>query len=159
MVLVGVTIVPGSIQNGPVPHREKKAMHILKTYFATMIAFLAIDSVWLGVIAPDFYAQHIGHLMAEDVNFTAAAFFYLMYIAGIVKFAILPNVTASSWKAAATNGAWFGVLAYATYDLTNYATLRDWPFIVVGVDIVWGGFITSVAGVLGYMAHKKFTKA
>lgn len=134
-------------------------MLFIKTYSVTLLAFAAIDAVWLGVIAPDFYANNIGHLMAENVNWGAAVAFYLLYIAGIVKFGINSVATSKAWKAAALNGATFGLIAYATYDLTNYATLTDWPLIVVVADMIWGAFITGSAATVGFVFRQKWSRA
>lgn len=130
-------------------------MAVFKTYIVTLMAFAVIDAVWLGVVAPDFYANHIGHLMAENVNWGAAVAFYLLYIAGIVKFGVNTVGMSESWKKAATNGAFFGLIAYATYDLTNYATLTDWPLIVVVADMIWGAFITGSAATIGFVFQQK----
>ncbi|WP_262695762.1 DUF2177 family protein [Kordiimonas aquimaris] len=134
-------------------------MAFFKTYIVTLLAFSAIDAVWLGVVAPDFYATHIGHLMAENVNWGAAVAFYLLYIAGIVKFGINTVDASKGWKAAALNGATFGLIAYATYDLTNYATLTDWPLIVVVADMIWGAFITGSTAAIGYTFHQRWRTA
>lgn len=130
----------------------------VKTYIGTLVAFTIIDSVWLGVIAPDFYNDNIGHLMADQVNWGAALAFYLLYIAGIVKFGILSTAADKGWKGAALNGAAFGFIAYATYDLTNYATLKDWPVIVVVADMIWGAFITGSSAAIGFALHQKWSR-
>ena len=130
-------------------------MAFVKTYLVTLIAFLAIDAVWLGVVAPDFYANNIGHLMAENVNWGAALAFYLLYIVGIVKFGIAATNASQGWKGAALNGAMFGLIAYATYDLTNFATLKDWPLNVVIADMIWGAFITGASATIGFLLHQK----
>ena len=99
----------------------------LGVYAVTLVIFFAIDLVWLGVVAKNFYRQHIGHLLSANVNWAAAVLFYLVYIAGIVVFAVRPAIDAGSAARAVTLGALLGFLAYATYDLTNQATMRDWP--------------------------------
>ena len=106
-------------------------------YFISVPIFFLIDILWLGFIARSFYQSKIGHLMG-NVNWTAAIIFYLIFLLGLTYFAIYPSVASSSFLAAITLGALFGFFTYATYDLTNFATLRDWPLSVVVVDILWG---------------------
>ena len=123
---------------------------MLKAYAGSLVAFLALDAVWLGVIARGAYNRWIGHLMRESPLWPAAAAFYLLYIAGIVLLAVQPGLESGSWKTAAFRGAVLGLIAYGTYDFTNYATLRDWPWTMVAVDLVWGTFLTGVAAAAGY---------
>lgn len=109
----------------------------LAVYLIALVVFLAIDMVWLGLVAPGFYDHHLGHLLGP-VNWPAAIAFYLMFILGIVIFAVAPGLRHRSAAVALRWGALFGFFTYATYDLTNYATLRDWPLVVVVADILWG---------------------
>ena len=128
----------------------------LSRYLLTLAVFFAIDMVWLGVIAVDFYDERIGHLMGP-VNWPAALLFYLVYIGGIVFFAVRPALagTGSQIKTALLQGAVLGFVAYATYDLTNLATLRDWPLDMVVIDLVWGTVLTgAVAGVSTWLCSK-----
>lgn len=120
------------------------------------IAFLVIDSVWLGVIAVDFYKATIGHLLAPEPNFVAAAFFYVIYLGGVVHFVVLPAVATGSVVKAAIQGALFGLVAYATYDLTNMATMRDWPLSVTLADLAWGAFITAASSTISAWAVRRF---
>jgi len=133
-------------------------MNFLRAYIGVLIVFVVFDAVWLGVIAVDFYAETIGHLMAEKVNWGAAVVFYAMYIGGIAYFISVPAAESGTLKKAALNGVLFGVIAYGTYDLTNFATLRDWPLNVVIYDMIWGGFITASAAVGGFFALGKSKK-
>lgn len=110
----------------------------LKNYLLTFIPFVALDALWLGLIAPQFYRAQIGHLMAEQVNWPAAALFYTLYIAGMVFFVSGPAIRSGDLRQALVRGALFGLITYATYDLTNQATLRDWPLLVTIVDMIWG---------------------
>lgn len=120
--------------------------YYLKLYLLTIPVFFAIDLLWLGVVAKNFYQNNLAHLLSPDVNWPAAFLFYFMYIAGIILFAVKPGLDAGSLAKAALWGALFGFFTYATYDLTNLATLRDWPIKVVVVDILWGTVLcTSVA--------------
>lgn len=125
-------------------------------YLFTAIPFLAIDAVWLGYIITDFFRKNIGHLMADTVNFPVAGGFYALYAAGIVFFAVKPALDKSSAKTAIINGALFGFFCYGTYDMTNLATLKDWPAIVAVVDITWGTALTATSALIGYGLTKKF---
>jgi uncharacterized membrane protein len=109
-----------------------------KLYGITLPIFFALDMVWLGVVAKPFYSKNIGFLMRADVNWGAAILFYLLFIAGLVLFVITPAVEKGSWMRALGYGALFGLITYATYDLTNLATLKGWPVIVTVVDLGWG---------------------
>ncbi len=122
----------------------------LVAYLATLVVFAIIDFVWLGFIAKDLYRNGIGHLMAETPNWTAAVLFYLLFIVGLVFFAVSPALDADAWTRAALNGALFGFFCYATYDLTNLATLKGWPVSIVLADMVWGAFVSGVAATAGY---------
>ncbi|PLX74191.1 MAG: DUF2177 domain-containing protein [Desulfuromonas sp.] len=118
----------------------------LKLYLLTIPVFFAIDLLWLGVVAKDLYQKNLAHLLSPEVNWPAAFAFYFMYIAGIILFAVKPGLDAQSLAKAALWGALFGFFTYATYDLTNLATLRDWPLGIVVIDIAWGTLLcTSVA--------------
>ena len=123
---------------------------IIITYLLTTIVFFAIDIVWLGVVAKDLYAKHLSHFMADNVNWTAAIIFYLLYIAGILVFAVYPAVEKNSFSYALIYGAFFGLVAYATYDLTNLATLKDWPVKIVIIDLIWGTVLTASVAVSGF---------
>ncbi len=122
-------------------------MFWVKLYLATIPVFFAIDMLWLGVLARSFYQTNLRHLLSPEVNWPAAFIFYFIYIAGILLFAVRPGLEAQSLGRACLWGALFGFFTYATYDLTNLATLRDWPLNVVLVDIAWGTVLcTLVAG-------------
>ncbi len=124
-------------------------------YIAAIIAFFVIDFFWIGTVASGFYNEQIGHLRGEKVIIPAAVVFYLLYIAGILVFAVKPALAAGSVKSGLIYGALFGFFCYATYDFTNYATLKDWPLKMVVVDIIWGVFLTgSVAAVASWVALK-----
>ncbi len=120
----------------------------IKLYFIALPVFFAIDIVWLGVIARGFYSRHLGYLFRPSVNWTAAMIFYLLFIAGIIIFAVRPALESQSLARALSYGALFGFFTYATYDLTNLATIRDWPLIVTVVDLIWGTVLCgSVASI------------
>ena len=127
----------------------------LKLYCIALPVFFALDMVWLGLVAKSFYARHIGFLMKSDVNWVAASLFYLLFIAGLVAFVIAPAVDKGSWVRALLFGALFGLITYATYDLTNLATLKNWPFVVTLVDMAWGMVLAgSVSAVTWLVASK-----
>lgn len=123
-------------------------------YVATALGFLVLDIIWLGFVAKNLYQREIGHLLLEDFNMVAAFAFYLMFIAGVVIFAVAPALQAGSWKTALLLGALFGFFTYATYDLTNLATLKGWSTTMTVVDIAWGAVLTSVSAVIGYIATR-----
>lgn len=119
-------------------------------YLATVPVFFLIDLVWLGVVARDFYRSQIGSLMADPIVWWAAILFYLLFIAGIIFFVVLPALDAGSWTKALVLGAAFGFFAYMTYDLTNLATLRGWPITLVVVDIAWGTVLAASVATASY---------
>lgn len=127
-------------------------MNILLTYGISTIVFFAIDMLWLGLIAKSLYRNKLSHIISQDVVWPAAILFYLIYIAGIVYFAINPALKAGSWQLALLNGALLGGLCYATYDLTNMATIAKWPIEIVVIDILWGIFLTGTVSVVTYFA-------
>jgi uncharacterized membrane protein len=127
----------------------------LKVYAVSTVAFFAIDMFWLGVVARGFYRRQLGGLLAEQVNWAAAIVFYLLYIAGIVFFVTLPAARAGSLTRALATGAFFGLVAYATYDLTNQATVRDWPTLVTVVDLAWGALLTAVVAYLTFLVSTR----
>lgn len=121
-------------------------MVFLKHYLIALVVFTVIDMVWLLFISKNLYKAKIGHLMAEKVNLPAAAIFYLLFIAALVFFVINPAVERQSVLYALGAGAFFGLVAYGTYDLTNLATLRDWPVSLTIIDLAWGSFVTGLTG-------------
>jgi uncharacterized membrane protein len=123
----------------------------IKLFLIALPVFFAIDLVWLGLVAKKFYNQHIGFLMRPDVGWFAAIIFYLLFIAGLVTFVITPAVEKQSWMNAVLYGAFFGLVTYSTYDLTNLATLKDWPLIVTVVDLVWGMVLSASVSVITYL--------
>jgi len=126
----------------------------LKLYALTVPVFFIIDLVWLGVVAKGFYQKNLKYILSPNVNWTAAIIFYLMYIAGILIFAVLPGVAKDSVRHAALWGALFGFFTYATYDLTNLALLKDWPLNIVVVDILWGVVLCTVVATLSFYIAK-----
>ena len=126
----------------------------LKLYFLTVPVFFLIDLIWLGVVAKDYYQKNLKYILSPNVNWTAAIIFYLIYIVGILIFAVLPAVAKDSLRHAAVWGALFGFFTYATYDLTNLALLKDWPLNIVFVDILWGVVLCSAVATLSFYIAK-----
>ena len=122
-------------------------------YVAAALTFLALDAVWLGSMAERLYRPAIGHLMAERFAIGPAALFYVLYVGGIVFFAIAPALEARRpLFTALGHGALLGLLAYGTFDLTNQAVLKDWPWQVTLADLAWGSFVTAAAAAGGAAA-------
>lgn len=126
----------------------------VKLYCVTLAAFLAIDLVWLGFVARSFYAKHLGFLMAPRINWIAAVVFYLLFIAGLLVFVILPGLAAGSVRWTLLRAALFGLVTYATYDLTNHATVKGWPLVVTLVDLAWGAALSTAVSYVGFVAGK-----
>lgn len=123
-------------------------------YLVTAIVFLGIDAIWLTLSADRLYKPNLSKLLAVQFSLAPAALFYLLYIAGILVFAVTPAFRSGHWTTATLYGALFGLFAYATYDLTNQATLKDWPVVVTVADLCWGTALTAVAATCGYLAAR-----
>ena len=124
----------------------------MAAYAGTAVVMVALDMLWLVVIAKTLYQQEIGHLMAEKAIVPVAVLFYAVYALGLVIFAVAPHAENTGWGKTLVMGALFGFFAYATYDLTNLATLRDWPVRLTLIDIAWGTFVSAVAATAGKAA-------
>ena len=120
----------------------------------TIPIFFAIDIIWLGVVARGFYRRQLDFILSPQVNWIAAMCFYLIYIAGILFFAVRPALTGGSWIQAAFLGALYGFFTYATYDLTNMATIREWPLIIVVIDILWGVCLCTLVAAISFAAAR-----
>ncbi|WP_017381527.1 DUF2177 family protein [Paenisporosarcina sp. TG-14] len=127
-------------------------------YGITLLVFFLVDIVWLAFISTNLYEEHIGFLLKEDVNWLAAGIFYLLYIAGLIFFVIRPALEKNSWTYALFAGGFFGLITYATYDLTNLATLKDWPIIITVVDLLWGTFLNATTAVITFFIVSKINK-
>lgn len=129
-------------------------MTFLKLYGLSFVVFFVIDLIWLGIIAKDLYQKQIGHLLKTDVNWAAAIIFYLLFIAGLVYFVLLPHIgpDGNVGKVLLT-GAIFGFITYATYDLTNLATLKDWPIQITIIDLIWGTFLGASTSTIAYILY------
>jgi len=127
----------------------------LKLYLVSLAAFLAIDMLWLGLAARSFYQKYLGVLMAPSLNWFVAILFYLLFVVGILVFVVLPGLGANSLKTTLLRAALFGLITYATYDLTNLATLRDWPALLSIVDMLWGTALSVLVSFISFMAGKR----
>ena len=127
----------------------------LKLYLIALPVFFIIDMIWLALVAKEFYAKQIGFLMKPDINWAAAIIFYLLFIVGLVQFVITPALEKHSWTHALLFGALFGLITYATYDLTNLATLKDWPILVTIVDLIWGAVLAAAVSTITYFIAVK----
>jgi uncharacterized membrane protein len=132
-------------------------MTSLVAYAVSFIVFVGIDLIWLGFVAYGYYRSQIGHLLGPELNLGAAAAFYLIYVLGVVIFAVLPAVAAGGPMRALLMGALFGFFCYATYDLTNMATLKNWPLQLSIVDMAWGAFLTGITAAAGTYAADRFS--
>jgi uncharacterized membrane protein len=129
-------------------------MYYLKLYVLALVSFLAIDMVWLTVVARGFYRKQLGVLLSDQPNWWAAISFYLLFVAGLLVFAVVPALQAGSLRTALLLGGFFGLVAYATYDLTNLATVRNWPWLLTLVDMTWGLVLAASVSCLGYLAGR-----
>lgn len=128
---------------------------VIKLFLIALPIFFVIDMAWLVLVAKKFYQEQIGFLMKPDINWFAAIIFYLLFIAGLVIFVIAPAIEKHSWVNAVLLGALFGLITYATYDLTNLATMKDWPLLVTIVDLIWGTVLAaSISGITYFIANK-----
>ena len=126
-----------------------------KLYLIALPVFCAIDMLWLGLVAKNFYRGQIGFLMKTDFNWIAAISFYLLFIGGLVYFVIAPAVEHGTWTSALFVGALFGLMTYATYDLTNLAAIKDWPLTLTIVDLLWGMLLSASVSTLTFLIAKK----
>lgn len=130
----------------------------IAAFLVGIVVFCAGDFVWLGFVARDFYASRLGALLLPEPNFAAAIVFYPLYIVGLLVFSVRPALAAGSWRIALLSAVLFGLVAYATYDLSNLATLKGWSIAVTLVDIAWGVVVSSVAALAGYAAARMATR-
>lgn len=128
---------------------------MIKTFFAVLIPMIIIDGLWLGLISKSFYSRQLGFLLAEKPVWIAAVLFYILYATGISFFIIAPALAGQlAWWQVLLRGLFFGVIAYATYDLTNHTTIAGWPLAVTIVDIIWGGVVTGLSTMIAYFILK-----
>ena len=123
-------------------------------YLLTTLVFFILNMLWLGLLAKDLYNKYLINFLNDKVNWTAAIIFYLLFIIGIFYFCILPAIEKDSISKAIIGGAFFGIITYATYDLTNLATLKNWPLPIVFIDIIWGMVLNMIVSVSGFFITK-----
>jgi uncharacterized membrane protein len=128
--------------------------YYLKVYLLTFAGFLAMDMVWLVVVARGFYRERLGFLLSDQPNWWAAISFYLLFVVGLLVFAVVPAVQEGSLRRALLLGGFFGLVTYATYDVTNHATVKNWPWIVTLVDMTWGVVLATSVSFIGYQVGR-----
>lgn len=121
----------------------------------TLPIFFGIDIIWLTVVAKNFYSKYLGYIMSPNPNWAAAIIFYLLFIGGLIFFVLSPALEKNSWQHALTAGVLFGLMTYATYDLTNLATIKSWPLLVTIIDLVWGMILSASVSIMSYFLAKK----
>jgi uncharacterized membrane protein len=131
------------------------ATRYLKLFLITLVVFLAVDMIWLGFVARDFYQKHLGPFLAPEPDWIAAGVFYLLFIAGILFFAVAPGLKEDSLRRTLQRAAMYGLVTYATYDLTNLATLKDWPAVVAVVDMAWGTVLCVTVSLAAFAAGRR----
>ena len=128
----------------------------LLSYVVALVVFVAVDMVWLTVVAPDLYAAQLGSLLADPVRPVPAVAFYLLFVAGIVHFVVAPALTRDSLRWAAGSGAFFGLVTYATWDLTSLSVLEGFPAALVPIDLAWGAFLATVVSTVTTAVVRRF---
>jgi len=129
-------------------------MFYVKIYISMFVCFLAVDLIWLGIVARAFYQKHLDFLLRPSPNWPIAILFYFIFLAGILIFVVVPSLQSGSLRKVIFMGALFGFVTYATYDLTNHATLKGWPWIVTIVDLCWGTVLCAIVATAGYLTGK-----
>lgn len=128
---------------------------MIKQFFVALGSFLVVDGLWLTVISKNFYAKHLGYLMSKNPNLLAAGLFYLIYVFAMVVLVVTPGIEKGSFWSTVLSGALFGLCCYATYDLTNLATVQNWPLIVTIVDLIWGTFLSATIAAISFLVFKR----
>ena len=118
-----------------------------KYYLIALVVFVILDAIWLGIISRNLYSKYLGYIMTETPNWIAAIIFYLLFIVGIVVFVVFPGIEEKNLWISFGKAALFGLVTYATYDLTNLATIKSWPIQITIIDLIWGTFLSSIVGV------------
>ena len=129
-------------------------IYYLKLYLASLAVFFAVDMVWLVFVARSFYKKYLGYIMAPTVNWVPAIIFYLLFIVGILVFVVLPGVKENSLQSTILKALLFGLITYATYDLTNLATINQWPLTVTLIDLIWGMVLSAIVSITGFYVAK-----
>jgi len=130
----------------------------IKIYLVTLVIFFLVDILWLTVISRNLYKKYLGYIMTPNVNWVAALVFYVLFIAGLVFFVINPALAKGDLLYAILAGGFFGLIAYGTYDLTNLATLKDWPVLITVVDLLWGTFLNAATAGITFFVLTNYLK-
>lgn len=133
-------------------------MSVIWKYIIALVVFFVIDIAWLGFVAKNLYQKYLGHLMRPKTNWPAAIIFYMGYIAGLIFFVINPALQKGSYLYALVVGAIYGLITYATYDMTNLATLKDWPLLISIIDIIWGTVLNALTALISFFIINFFIK-
>ena len=128
----------------------------LAYFTVTFVVFMGIDLVWLGFVAKNIYSKYLGYLMAPNINWLAAMVFYVIFIIGILYFVIAPSLVDRDFTQLVIRAILFGFITYATYDLTNLATVRDWPITITIIDLIWGTTLSTSVSVISYLIITNF---
>jgi uncharacterized membrane protein len=123
----------------------------IKLYLSTLAVFLVVDLIWLSLVARGFYKKQLGFLMSSSPNWLAAILFYLLFIAGLLVFVVVPGLESGSIKITLLHAALFGLVTYATYDLTNLATVKNWPVLITIVDLGWGTVLSVIVSLFSFL--------
>lgn len=137
------------------PPPDIRLPQLLLAYCSALCVLLLIDGLWLGLLMGPMYARYLGDLLLEQPRWLPAVLFYLLYAFGLLVFAILPGLRARSWRMATRLAALLGLVAYGTYDLSNYATLQGWPWALTLIDIAWGAVLSGVSGAAACLAASR----
>lgn len=138
------------------PAQALGAQQWLLAYGGVLLSLLVLDALWIGLYMAPAYKSALGELMLPQPRVAAAAVFYLLYAAGVAFLAVAPGLRADSWQTAALHGAVLGLIAYGTYDLTNYAILKAWPLGLSVVDVIWGTLMTALAAGAGWFVAQRW---
>lgn len=129
-------------------------MNYIKMYLISLVIFLVIDGFWLLVVSKNLYTKEIGHLMVDNANIIVALIFYVIFLVGLVYFVINPAIESGNILKLLISAALFGLVTYATYDLTNLATLKNWPLKITIIDLIWGTSLSTIVSYLTYIIYK-----
>ncbi|MHB1356184.1 MAG: DUF2177 family protein [Anaerolineae bacterium] len=130
-------------------------LYYLKLYLASFVAFLVIDGIWLGLVAGKLYSKYLGFILSPNPNWFAAGIFYLLFVVGLLVLVVVPGLEKRSLKATLLRAALFGLVTYATYDLTNLATIKDWPVLITVVDMLWGTVLSVGVSAISYAVGRR----
>lgn len=131
-------------------------MYFVKSYLVSLVFFIIFDLLWIGVIAKKMYAEKLSFIMSPQINFVPVILFYLLFVVGLLLMVVFPAIEKKSWTHALLYGILFGLVTYATYDLTNLATLKNWPLSITIIDLIWGSFLSAATSVISFLIIQKF---